>query len=262
MGLHADSEFCLPQEFLTPLLLFGAGLTAGTLNSIAGGGSLLTLPLLIFLGLPPTVANGTNRVAILAMTIGATASFRRRRLISRPWLAAAVPPALLGVLLGTWVAVQIGDLAFQRILAAILVLAAAWTVWHPVKAPRVGDESLPVGGALWLLRAAFFLVGAYGGFITAGVGFIVLAVTSAGGLDLVRGNAVKVSVVMAFTLVALPMFAYNGLVDWGMGLILAAGTFTGGLVGVRLQVLKGQGWVRGVVTATIVIFAVRLLITG
>lgn len=237
-------------------------MVAGTLNSIAGGGSLLALPLLIFLGLPPTVANGTNRVAMLAMTIGATTSFGRRGLISRPWVGAAVPPALLGVLLGTWAAIQIGDLAFQRILAFILVIAAAWTVWHPVAAPKHGDTLPPEGGALWLLRGAFFLVGVYGGFIAAGVGFIVLAVTSAGGLDLVRGNAVKVSVVMAFTLVALPLFAFNGLVDWVMGLMLAAGTFTGGLVGVRLQVLKGQSWVRSVVTVTIVIFAVRLLMAG
>ena len=252
----------MPSELLTPLLLFAAGIVAGTLNAIAGGGSLLTLPLLIFLGLPPTLANGTNRVAILIQNIAGTASFKRRGLIPGAWLRLAIPPALIGALLGTWAAVQIDDLAFQRILAAVLVLAAAWTVWHPVRAPEIGDAPPPSGPARWMFRAAFFTVGAYGGFIQAGVGFIVLATTSAGGLDLVRGNALKLSLVLAFTVVSLSLFAYSGLVDWVMGLTLAAGTFLGALLGVHLQVLKGQKWVRTVVTVTIVIFAVRLVVAG
>ena len=105
-------------------------------------------------------------------------------------------------------------------------------------------------------------MGFYGGFLQAGVGFVILAVTSAGGLDLVRGNAVKVTLVFCFTPLALALFAWSGKVDWVMGLSLAAGNLIGGLAGVRLQVLKGHGWVRNVVTITIVVFAIRLLIAG
>ena len=252
----------MPDALTSSLLLFLAGLVAGTLNVIAGGGSMLTLPVMIFLGLPPTVANGTNRVAILIQNVGASWSFHRRKLISREWLILAVPPAVVGAVLGTLAAVRIGDMAFQKILAVILVGAAAWTLWRPVKPPEEGAPLPPVGGRRWAFATFFFLVGVYGGFIQAGVGFIILAVTSAGGLNLIRGNALKVALVLAFTPLALALFAWSGKVDWAMGLALAAGNFLGAMAGVRLQILKGHRWVRNVVTVTIVVFAVRLLIGG
>jgi len=243
-------------------LLFGVGLVAGTLNVIAGGGSMLTLPVMIFLGLPATVANGTNRVAILVQNVGASWSFHRRGLTSRAWLLLAVPPALLGAVLGTLVAVRIGDVAFQRILALVLVAVAAYTLWRPT--PSTGGEATapPAGAGALGFVAVFLLVGFYGGFLQAGVGFVILAVTTAGGLDLVRGNSLKVMLVLAFTIPALILFAWSGKVDWVMGTALAAGNLLGGLLGVRLQILKGHGWVRSVVTVTMVAFALKLLVSG
>jgi hypothetical protein len=249
----------MPDTLTTSLLLFLVGLIAGTLNVLAGGGSMLTLPVLIFLGLPPTVANGTNRVAILIETMGTSWSFQRRGLISKEWLLVALPPAVLGAVLGTLAAVSIGEIALQRILAVILVGAAAWTVWHPIRPPEETDVDLPAGARRWAYVAGFFLIGVYGGFIQAGVGFLLLAATSVAGLNLIRGNALKVIVVLAFTPLALVLFAWNGKVDWAMGLALAAGNLLGGLTGVHLQVLKGHKWVRGVVTVIIILFAARLL---
>ena len=104
--------------------------------------------------------------------------------------------------------------------------------------------------------------GVYGGFVQAGVGFLVLAATSMAGLDLVRGNAVKVLSILAFTVVSLALFDSQGKVEWITGLVLAAGTFTGGLIGVRLTVLKGHGWIKRFVTAAIIILALKLLLTG
>ncbi len=249
----------MPDIVINSLLLFVVGLVAGALNVIAGGGSLLSLPVMIFLGLPPTVANGTNRVAILLQNVGASWSFHRRGLVSREWILIAVPPALVGAILGTVAAVNIGELEFQRILAVILVAAAAWQIWNPIKLQPDGNAALPVGIRRWVFVAAFFLIGAYGGFIQAGIGFLLLAATSAAGFNLIRGNALKVTVVLGFTPVALLLFAWNGKIDWAMGFALAAGNFLGGLAGVHLQVLKGHAWVRGVVTAVIVVFAIRLL---
>jgi uncharacterized membrane protein YfcA len=283
----------VPDIFANSLILFLVGLVAGALNVIAGGGSLISLPVMIFLGLPPTVANGTNRVAILVQNIGASWSFHRRGLISTEWLLLAVPPALIGAALGTFAAVHIGELAFQRILAVVLVAAAAWTIWRPIDLREESQAELPTGTRRWLYIAAFFLIGVYGGFIQAGIGFLVLAITSAAGLNLIKGNALKVTLVLTFmplsllllaitsaaglnlikgnalkvTLVltfmplSLLLFALNGKVEWAMGLALAAGNFLGGLAGVHLQVLKGHTWVRGVVTVTIIIFAARLLFT-
>lgn len=249
----------MPELFTTSLILFLVGLIAGTLNVIGGGGSLLSLPVMIFLGLPPTVANGTNRVAILIQNIGAAWSFHQRGLLSREWLLMAVPPALLGALLGTVAAVNIGELAFQRILAVILVVVAAWTLWKPVKLLENGHAVLPTGVRRLAFIAAFFLIGVYGGFIQAGIGFLILAATSVAGFNLIRGNALKVTLVLTFTPLTLVLFAWNGKVDWAMGFALAAGNFLGGLAGVHLQILKGHTWVRGVVTVTIVVFAIRLL---
>ena len=223
---------------------------------------MITLPVLILLGLPPNVANGTNRVAILLQNTGATWSFHRLGLISGPWLRLAVPPALVGVVFGTWAALHVGDMAFQRILAIVMVVAAAWTVWHPMTPPVAADTLPPKGRRRWLLTGIFCGVGFYGGFIQAGMGFIMLAVTSSFGLNLIRSNAVKVTLVLAFTPVALGMFAYNGRVDWATGFALAAGSFLGALVGVRVQVLKGHRWVRGAVTLIVVAFAIRLLVAA
>jgi uncharacterized membrane protein YfcA len=243
-------------------ILFGSGLVAGTINVIAGGGSMLTLPVLIFLGLPATVANGTNRVAILLQTSGATWSFHRRRLISWSWLRLGLPPTLIGVALGTWAAVRVGDLAFQRILSLVLVAVAVWTLWHPITAPDEGLADPPRGRARLGLIGVFGLMGIYGGFIQAGFGFMLLAVTAAFGLDLIRGNAIKAAIVLLYTPLALGIFMRNGMVDWPFGLTLAAGNFTGAFIGVHVQVLKGHAWVRHVVTATVVLFAVRLFLAG
>lgn len=252
----------MPEDVITPLLLIGAGLIAGTLNSIAGGGSLLTLPLLIFIGLPATVANATNRIAIVVGGVGATHSFLQRGLIPYAWLKFALPPALLGVVAGTWGATVVGDVAFERILAVVLVVAAAWIVWHPIKPPETGDPELPEGRNRWLLGLAFLALGLYSGFIQAGIGFLFLALFAGAGFDLVRANALKVPLVLAFTTLSVALFALTGLLDWVAGLTLAAGQFFGAKLGVHLQVLKGQGWVRNVLTAAIVVFALRLLLGG
>ena len=252
----------MTEPLFRVLLLFLAGLVAGTLNVIAGGGSMLTLPLMIFLGLPPTVANGTNRVAIVIQNIGASWSFHRRGLISFPWLKLAIPPTLAGAVIGTVAAVRVGDEAFQRVLAIAMVVVTVWMLWRRKEPEGLGDTAPPTGLRRLGFAGIFFVVGLYGGFIQAGIGFLILATLTAGGLDLVRGNAMKVTLVLAFTPLALALFAWNGKVDWAMGFSLAAGNFLGALLGVRLQVLKGHRWVRGVVTVTIVLFAIRLLVAA
>jgi len=252
----------VPDIITTSLLLFLTGLVAGTLNVIAGGGSLLSLPVMIFLGLPPTVANGTNRVAILVQNVGASWSFHRRGMISKEWLLLAIPPTLLGAVLGTIAALHVTELAFQRILAVILVAGAAWTVWNPIDLSEDGIAVVPAGMRRMAFIAGFFLIGVYGGFIQAGIGFLLLAATSVAGFNLIRGNALKVTLVLTFTPLTLVLFAWNGKVEWAMGAALAAGNLLGGLAGVHLQILKGHNWVRGVVTITIVLFAIRLLFTA
>jgi len=232
------------------LLLFVVGCVAGTLNVLAGGGSFLTLPVLLFLGLPAPLANGTNRVAILAQNTGAVWSFHRQGFFDRSSLLWAALPATAGAVLGAWLALDIGEIAFRRLLAVLMVVLSVVSLWSP---SWQRGERRPKWAPV-----AFFAVGVYGGFIQAGVGFLVLAVTTAAGLDLVRGNAIKVLSVLCWTAAALAVFAANGSVDWRLGIALAAGMLVGGVTGARLTVLKGHRWIKVVVTATAVLFAIGL----
>ena len=243
------------ESWLEYLILLLAGAVAGTLNVIAGGGSFLTLPVLIFLGLPATVANGTNRVGILIQNVAAVHSFSRRGVLDWGSLRWAALPAAGGALVGSLVAVRLDDQAFQKILAILMVAVTLWTLWNPFKL-----EDSDHGGqrSTRFLGLAFFAVGIYGGFVQAGVGFFLLAATTWAGLDLVRGNAVKVLTVLVFTLMALGVFAWQGKVVWVTGMVLAAGFAVGGKLGARLTLTHGHGWVRRVVTITIVVFAIKL----
>lgn len=245
------------EEWLAYLLLFGAGVVCGALNVVAGGGSFLTLPILIFLGLPAIEANATNRVGILIQNAGAVWGFTRRGVSPFRFLASAALPSALGSGLGTWLALEIPDDQFKSILAFLMVFVTLWTLIDPIgrfrsKPSDAGAVNLPA------LALGFFLVGIYGGFVQAGVGFLILAATTLAGLDLVKGNSVKVLSVLFFTLISLSIFVWQGKVVWDLGLSLAAGTLVGGQLGVRWTVLKGHRWVRAVVTAAIIGFAIRL----
>ena len=226
---------------------------------LAGGGSFLTLPVLMFLGLPPGVANATNRIGILTQNVAAVWSFDRSGVLDRRALLWAALPGTAGGVLGTWIALETPDEAFRKILVLLMVGISLWTFWSP-KGREPGAAGR--GGHPAAIAAAFFAVGIYGGFVQAGVGFFLLAATTYAGLDLVRGNAVKVLTALAFTAVSLMIFALSGRVDWPIGLVLAAGYTAGGFAGARLTVLKGHRWLRGFVTVTVIVFAVLLWLQG
>ncbi|HEX4953257.1 MAG TPA: sulfite exporter TauE/SafE family protein [Thermoanaerobaculia bacterium] len=261
------------MTLLDGFVLLATGIVVGLLNTLAGGGSFLSLPALIFVGLPPGIANGTNRVAILAQNISAVLGFHRHRVIDWSWGWLAGLPTCLGTVLGTWLALETPDQLFRRLLAVFMVAFTLWTLFakHPAPAGPVapgeeGEAGQAVGlAALSLARRAvlvvgFFAAGIYGGFIQAGVGFLVLALTSLGGLDLVRGNAVKVFAIFLSMIVSLTGFLLAGRVEWLPGLALGAGAVLGAAWGVRLSVAKGHRWIRAVVTAAVLACAVRLLL--
>ncbi|MCH9648470.1 MAG: sulfite exporter TauE/SafE family protein [Deltaproteobacteria bacterium] len=247
-------------DSLALVILFASGIVAGILNVIAGGGSMLTLPLLIFLGLPTAVANGTNRIAILVQNIGAVWGFQRHGLIDHRWLVWAGLPAIVGAAAGSWMAVGVSDSAFRRILAVIMILVAIWMIWDPLKNLSLGEVKM-TGKRQVLMGLIFLLVGFHGGFIQAGIGFVVLAVVPFAGIDMVRGNALKVLIVLIFTPIALSVFAINGKIDWAYGSALAAGNLLGGLLGVRLTVLMGHRWIKSFVLIVVLVLAAKLWLT-
>lgn len=226
---------------------------------VAGGGSFLTLPLLIFLGYAPGVANGTNRVGILAQNATAVLGFHRHGVLDWRLGALATLPACAGAAVGAWAALSIGDETFRRVLAVLMLIAAFSTLWR-ADSPPAGLASSGCRHRPILFGSGFFAVGVYGGFVQAGVGFLILAVTSAAGLDLVRGNALKVLCVLLFTPLALAAFAVAGRVDWAAGLALGLGSLVGGRLGVQFTLRRGQRAVRAVVQVAIVLCALRLLL--
>lgn len=235
------------------------GFIAGIINVMAAGGSFLTLPLLLFLGLPATIANGTNRVGVLAQNISAVVGFHRYQMLPLRWALGVSVPAVIGAAAGVWLALTIPDFAFRRILSLVMLTVALATLLH--KSLRGPARPVPPSPSHWTMVLGFLVTGFYGGFMQAGVGFLALGMTSLAGLDLVRGNAVKVFTVMLLTLLSLAVFASTGHVNWPAGIALASGNVVGGIVGVRVAVLRGHRWLEPVVNVTIVVFAILLWVT-
>lgn len=245
-------EFELWQLFL----LAGVGVLSGFLNVMAGGGSLLALPVLIFLGLPGNVANGTNRVAIVAQNASAVTNFFKKgysELRTMLTLAlCAVPGAAMGAYLGT----QVSGELFNRILGGLMIVLLIL-----MSRKQRDAETTEKPRRLVLGHILMVAVGFYGGFIQAGVGFFLMAVLyRVVGLDLVRVNAFKVFIIGIYTLVALAIFADKGQVLWLLGAALAVGTTAGGWIGAHFTVKRGEGLIRVVLNVVLVVMAIRLLL--
>lgn len=245
------------NEFWFYPILFLAGIVAGTLNVIAGGGSFLTIPLLIFMGLPPLVANGTNRIGILFQNIAATWSFKRHGILKQLPVRPCLLSGIAGSALGVPAAILAGDNAFKRILAIVMILISLWTIIDPLK--RIQEKTRGKEFSRTVAIAGFFFCGFLSGYVQAGVGFFILALTTYLGLDMVRGNALKVTVILGAMIVSLSLYAWQGFVLPVPGLVLAGGTILGSQIGVKLTILKGHKWVKGVVTVMVIIFALKLL---
>lgn len=243
-----------PYDLITLILI---GFIAGFINILAGGGSLLTLPVLIFLGLPPTMANGTNRISIVIQNIFSVAGFKSKGVSEFPFAGWVAVSAFFGAILGANIAVDIkGDL-FNKILAIIMVLVVIYMLINPKITATTQERTK--GKYFWISILVFFLVGVYGGFIQAGVGFImILALSGINHFTLVKSNSIKVFVALVYNLSSIAVFAYSGFIDWKYGLYLSIGNAIGGWISSRWQVKKGDGFIRIFLIVMIVVMAIKL----
>ncbi|MEW2922223.1 sulfite exporter TauE/SafE family protein [Muricauda sp. ANG21] len=250
------------QEWYHYVLLVVVGFAVGFINTVAGGGSLLSLPTLIFLGLPAPVANGTNRVAIVIQTALATAGFKSKGISTYPFNVYLGISAFFGSILGAWIAIDVKGETFNRILAIIMVIVVLIIIFKPKMRLEEMQERL-TGKYLWLSIVAFFFLGIYGGFINAGLGFLMmLFLHFVNRMNLVRVNATKVAVVFIYMLSALAVFAFNDKVNWKLGFILAIGNGTGAWVASRFSVKKGDGFIKTFLIVAVIVMAIKLWFFG
>ncbi|MFC1579856.1 sulfite exporter TauE/SafE family protein [Thermodesulfobacteriota bacterium] len=239
--------------------VIAAGFGCGFINTLAGSGSLISLPVLIFLGLPANMANGTNRVGILIQTVVSLRSFKKQNMLDLKGGIMLALPAIVGGIIGAQIAVNLDEQMLRRVIGALMVVMLVIIIARP---KRWLKGQLDVLGrrpkALELV--IFFFIGAYGGFIQAGVGVFLLAGLVLGvGYDLVRANAVKVLIVLCFTAFAMVVFMINGQILWGLGLLLAVGNAGGGWLAAKLAIERGAGLVRWFLIAVVVVSAAKLL---
>ena len=242
------------------LLLLAGGLVAGVVNTLAGGGSLLTVPLLIMLGLPGTLANGTNRVGVLVSNLTSTWQFRADGVAGFRDAAPVLIPVVAGSLIGAYGIAQLADQTFERVFGVMMILILVATLRKP--ATPSSDPATGMTSRRWSLPVTlcvFFAIGLYGGAIQAGVGIVLVLALSHAGYDLVRANSIKVILIAALTLIAIPVFAFEGQIDWVFGAALGAGFAIGGALGARLAVLGGERLIRPVLIAAVIALAGRML---
>ena len=253
--IHLTTKF---DKMLDYFLLILVGFIAGIINILAGGGSLLTLPMLIFLGLPPHIANGTNRVAIIIQYIFAVKGFQSKGIKTYPFSLYLAIPATIGAIIGAIVGIKIEGELFNKILGIVMLVIVIYMVLKSNKISKNNIERIK-GKYFWLSIIAFFFIGLYGGFIQAGVGFIILfTLSNINQFSLVKSNAIKVTVALIYTLVAVAIFAYNDSVNWKYGLILSLGNATGGWVTSRWSVNKDDKFVKKVLIIMVLAMAIKL----
>ncbi len=241
-------------------LLALAGVASGWVNVLAGGGSLLTVPIMVFLGMPGPVANGTNRIAIIAQNISAVGAFFRRGFSDFRLSASLAAAASIGAFFGAQVGVRLEGEWFNRTLAIVMVAVMVIMATGGDGKPKASasDDGKPRNLAL----GHVLMVGAgfWGGFIQVAVGFLLMPILyRVMGLDLVRVNMHKVFIALCFSFVALGVFASQVDIAWRAGLALAAGNALGGYLGANTAVAKGAPFIKKVLFAVLAAMVVKLL---
>ena len=236
------------------LLLVVGGLFAGAINTVAGGGSMLTVPLLVLAGVPGNAANGSNRVGILTSNVAAVATFRRLGVDGLRHASRVVVPVVLGGLIGSFaVGRLLDDAAFERVFGLLMIPLVILSVRRPSNAS--GDRAWSTTKVV----IVFLLIGIYGGAFQAGVGLVLLAALTRSGFDLVMSNSIKVIVNTAVTVVALPVFILGGDISWAPALVLAAGFVVGGWLGAQVSFRGGEVLIRRVMVVAALGLAGRLI---
>lgn len=245
-------------------LLLITGIATGFLNVMAGGGSMLSVPIMIFLGVPSTVANATNRIAILPQNIAAVIAFARKGFKNFRLSLSLGVCTLPGALIGSYVASQISSDDFNVLLAIIMIVVLVIMSLpdsHPKQEVDQAADTITTSRTRLILgHGLMVLIGFWGGFIHIGVGFLLMPVLhKVLQMDLVTTNSHKVFIVLVYTVVALLVFSSQLTLNWAYGAALAVGTVTGGTLAANFQIKQGVSAIKWTLNLVIVAFIIKLL---
>jgi uncharacterized protein len=246
-------------DILQAVLIFFVGLAAAFINIMAGGGSVLTLGTMMLLGLPAAVANGTNRIGLLVESISAAAAYKSERFSDVRESFRLAIWTVPGAALGSYFAISVSSLMFQRILAVVMILVVITLFLPKSKSDGDGENK---GTSRLFVYPAMLVVGLYGGFIQAGVGFLIMAsLRHILRLDLVRVNMHKIYIVLIYTLPVLLIFGLTGNIHWVWAACLSAGMAVGAWLSVKISIKRGEKVVKAVLCVAILLMAAKLLST-
>lgn len=246
------------MDVVNILLVLGAGVLCGFINVLAGSGSAITLPLLIFLGLPANVANGTNRIAILFQNIAGVASFKKQKIIDTKINIRPVISTVAGSILGANIALKLNDDTMEIIIGFAMLMMLVYVLFKPKKFLEPKQKQLKQK-SIFLQIIIFFFIGIYGGMVQAGTGvFLLSALVLNTGVDLVKANGLKILIVLLYTPFALFFFIINNQINYQWGLILAAGSVVGALIASKVAVKWGPKFIRYLLIAVLAFSALKL----
>lgn len=245
------------ELYQIPIIIL-VGFCAAFLNTVGGGGSLFTVPILTFMGIDITMANATSRVAILAQNITAVGGFHSKKVeLPNPYSAYLGLASLAGGYVGSRMAADIDARVFSKIFVGVMLLSIALVVFDPFRGSRRVERLAPKHQILGAI--CFFFIGIYGGFVQAGIGFLIVgALSMINRFDLVKSNYIKVFVAVIYTTVSVVVFAMAGKILWQTGFILAVGHALGGWYASRWSVDKGEVWIKRVMIVSVLAMAIKL----
>lgn len=247
-------------DLASGLALTLAGVAAGFVNTLAGGGMMITLPVMVFVGLPETLANGTSRFGILFQTSSSAWAYYRKKVLDLSRLGRVIPPVLVGAAIGAVAGANLPDRVFRLIFGAVMVAFAALLLRKPRKAD--GDVHSTLNARFsnpWTRWLILVPVGLYGGMIQAGMGYVVLGALTVGfGFTLMEANILKVALIGAYTPLVVAIFLAHDELNLPVGLLLAVGQAAGAWLGAHVALDRGVGVVRAMLLIVIGVSSLQL----
>jgi len=240
------------------IILF-IGITAGFINVNAGGGSLLTIPALIFIGLPPAMANGTNRIALSIANIVAIFNFKKKGFFNWKLSLFLAIPASIGAILGSLISIKLPANIYNSILAIVIIFVIIVIIVDPRRFIKK-DVTKDIINNKILSLIIFFFLGIYGGIIQAGAGFLIItSLLFLTGYSLTRINSIKVIIAFIYMFFSIIVFVISGNINWIYAIILSIGNGVGAYFGSLFAIKHGDTWIKIILIIMAFLMALKLL---